>query len=454
MKRFCHPYYLILGFCFITLYGHAQNVGINATGAAPTASAGLDVDFTNKGVLVPRVALTATNSASPVASPATSLLVYNTATAGSGATAVTPGYYYWSGSAWVRFSTGGDDWKILGNANTTSGTNFLGTTNAQALDFRTNNTLRFRIANGDQVQANANGTATAPFYSWVANTGMGFWRAGANILATSTAGVERMRVMSTGTILINDPSQTWDYGKLSVFGDFNSSIAKGGIAPLTSVNANQIGTGAAFGNGGNLGVLPALGSGLSSVGYNIGVFTTTDSPYAVTGVLIQDIINAQWNVGEWTGSAYRKIIGPGSVNTVVKDINDKNVLLSAPEAPENLFMDFGIGKLQNGKTYIEIDPNFTKNIIVNDKYPLKVYIQVEGQCNGVYVSNKSANGFDVIELNNGTSNISFSYSIVAQRGNEIYKDEDGNIIREANYQERWPNAPAIQKVERFKRDDK
>jgi len=83
----------------------AQNVGINATGSTPDASAGLDVDFSNKGLLVPRVALTATNSASPITSPATSLLVYNTATAGTAPNNVFPGYYFWNGSIWQRFKT-------------------------------------------------------------------------------------------------------------------------------------------------------------------------------------------------------------------------------------------------------------------------------------------------------------------------------------------------------------
>jgi hypothetical protein len=61
----------------------------------------LDIKSADKGLLIPRVALTNTNSASPITSPATSLLVYNTATTGD----VTPGYYYWDGSKWVRFAT-------------------------------------------------------------------------------------------------------------------------------------------------------------------------------------------------------------------------------------------------------------------------------------------------------------------------------------------------------------
>ncbi|MDI9575009.1 MAG: hypothetical protein QM292_01060 [Bacteroidota bacterium] len=80
----------------------AQNAGIGSSSFTPDASAGLEIRFTDKGLLIPRVALTSTSSASPITSPATSLLVYNTATAGD----VTPGFYYWNGSAWVRFASG------------------------------------------------------------------------------------------------------------------------------------------------------------------------------------------------------------------------------------------------------------------------------------------------------------------------------------------------------------
>jgi len=43
-------------------------------------------------------------------------------------------------------------WSITGNGNTTNGTNFLGTTNAQAIDIRTNNILRSRITNKGQIE--------------------------------------------------------------------------------------------------------------------------------------------------------------------------------------------------------------------------------------------------------------------------------------------------------------
>jgi hypothetical protein len=67
----------------------------------------LDIDSSTQGILMPRVALTASNSASPVTNPAggslvSGTIVYNTATNSSGATAVTPGFYYWDGTNWLR----------------------------------------------------------------------------------------------------------------------------------------------------------------------------------------------------------------------------------------------------------------------------------------------------------------------------------------------------------------
>ncbi len=85
--------------CCIALISEAQ-IGIGTT--TPNASAELDITSTNKGFLPPRIALTATTSASPVTSPATGLLVYNTATSGTAPNNVTPGYYYYNGTKWQR----------------------------------------------------------------------------------------------------------------------------------------------------------------------------------------------------------------------------------------------------------------------------------------------------------------------------------------------------------------
>lgn len=140
------------------------------------------------------------------------------------------------------------------------------------------------------------------------------------------------------------------------------------------------------------------------------------------------------------GAVLRKIIGPGTVNTIVKDLDNKIVALSAPEAPENLFQDYGQSKLINGRVHVDIDPIFAKNIVVNEKHPLRVFVQLEGDCKGVYVTNKTQSGFDVVELDGGQSNTAFSYSLIANRADEV--NPDGSIAHYSN--ERFPAAPGPQ----------
>ena len=134
---------LLLLVCTIQLSTLAQNIGINATGALPNPSAILDVSSSNKGILIPRVALTASNVAAPLTAPVASLLIYNTATAGTVHDNVIPGYYYWTGAQWTRLINGGtginDQWNLLGNGGTVDGTHFIGTTDNVPLIFKMNN---------------------------------------------------------------------------------------------------------------------------------------------------------------------------------------------------------------------------------------------------------------------------------------------------------------------------
>ena len=135
-----------------------------------------------------------------------------------------------------------------------------------------------------------------------------------------------------------------------------------------------------------------------------------------------------------------KIVGTGAVSTIVKDQNENPIVMFAPEAPEILFQDYGIGKLTNGMVHITLDPNLSKNIRVDAQHPLKVFVQLEGDCNGVYVTNKSANGFTVKELQGGNSSVDFAWSIVATRANEEVVGKYGNT-RISNNSVRFPAAP-------------
>jgi hypothetical protein len=79
---------------------HSQ-VAINTSGAQADASAILDVNSTDKGLLVPRVSLVSlSNDVSPVINPADGLLVYNTE-----GNNLNPGFYVWNGDKWASLAT-------------------------------------------------------------------------------------------------------------------------------------------------------------------------------------------------------------------------------------------------------------------------------------------------------------------------------------------------------------
>ncbi len=84
---------------------NAQNVGIGT--ATPNSSAKLHIESTNSGLLIPRVSLVAVNNGtSPVNTPVTGVLVYNTNAAITGGDGT--GFYFWNGTQWVPLK-GGDN---------------------------------------------------------------------------------------------------------------------------------------------------------------------------------------------------------------------------------------------------------------------------------------------------------------------------------------------------------
>ena len=100
--KFLMRLYIIIG-SVLVLQGTCifGQVSVGSSVTTPDPSAMLEVKSADKGFLPPRVALSETNSAAPVNSPAAGLLVYNTASAGSSPNNVTPGYYYWNSTSWI-----------------------------------------------------------------------------------------------------------------------------------------------------------------------------------------------------------------------------------------------------------------------------------------------------------------------------------------------------------------
>ena len=91
-----------------------------------------------------------------------------------------------------------------------------------------------------------------------------------------------------------------------------------------------------------------------------------------------------------------------------------NQLLYCTESPEVWFEDIGSGQLVDGRVTIDLDPLFLETVLIDEEHPMHVFISVYGECNDVYVL-PDTSSFEVIEKNQGTSNIKFSYRVMAKR---------------------------------------
>lgn len=104
-------------------------IGSNST---PDANAVLDlISGGNKGLLLPRVPLVATNNPSPTSAHTAGLTVYNTAVSPVGTLFeyyVSPGLYYNDGTKWVRMPMGYTNWFYMPSVSFNTATNQTGAT--------------------------------------------------------------------------------------------------------------------------------------------------------------------------------------------------------------------------------------------------------------------------------------------------------------------------------------
>ena len=145
-------------------------VGNNPT--TINANSVLEIESTNKGLLLPRLGLSSTTSFSPLAAHVAGMTVYNTATAGD----VTPGFYYNDGTKWVRIAspTVGNNTTAANLITITNGTGATLTAMTVGVD---TTALKTFLNNKVQVSVNApltgNGSATSPLGITQNNTSAG-----------------------------------------------------------------------------------------------------------------------------------------------------------------------------------------------------------------------------------------------------------------------------------------
>jgi len=281
---------------------------------------------------------------------------------------------------------------------------------------------------------------------------------GVNSAAAGTAGgdgVYGTTAQSAGIGVYGLNSNTSGTGVMGIGNNATGSYltaGSGGAFTGTTVGSYNYGTAAI--STGTMGVgnaqtgytLTGSGSGGAFTGATIGVYGTADNAANDTWGGYFDNANGAYAYvgGTTTGGTDIKISGSGTAATIVSRPDNTKAIMFCTEAPEILFQDYGVGKLVNGRAHIELDPILVKNILVDADHPMKVFIQLEGECNGVYVTNKTQTGFDVIELNNGQSNVEFSWSIIANRADALRDNGTYSI----NADVRFPDAPLLMQKEK------
>jgi len=107
------------------------------------------------------------------------------------------------------------------------------------------------------------------------------------------------------------------------------------------------------------------------------------------------------------------LIVDGTKSSTAQVQNGRQVALYAVESPENWFEDFGSGQLNSGVVWVSLDASFGE--ATNAAAGYHVFLTAAGESNGLYVSRKTAAGFEVREQGGGSANIAFDYRVVAKR---------------------------------------
>lgn len=311
----------------------------------------------------------------------------------------------------------------LNSGNSLSANGIFGTTSNNHVDIYTNNLLRGRLFNNGQLSygtaapaltnaiaafASNNTYPTAVFAHAVAGNGNAVY---GYTDPTNTTSLSTIYGASTGSgsgagvygNYLGTNSNTLVTGVYGGYGSTATSAGGVGVIGYNSITTGYNRMGVLGSYNGN-----AYGIGVIGLGYNGVVPSATTSDYGVVGWVGN---NSNYS-GYFNGN---HVIANGTKSGSVPT-SKGNQLLYVTETPEVWFEDIGGGQLVNGEATVQLDNLFIETVVIDANHPMRVFIQLEGESNEVFVT-PGTNSFKVKERNNGTSNVNFSYRVMAKRVN-------------------------------------
>ena len=253
----------------------------------------------------------------------------------------------------------------------------------------------------------------------------------AGVLGTAreTFGVAGTSFKASGVIGQSGPPPAFDSKSTSIGGVIGTSRDVAGVVGISQKNAGVFGS-----SSNNFGVVGVSGSAgpqpPARLGVNVaaiyghsrdsfGVIGTSQKGTGVVGYSPDSVgVYGQTdNNASYAGVFFGSVFVSGTISAPVKNAivafpDGSRRLLHCMESPEHWFEDFGGARLDRGLANVKLDPDFAKVVRTED---YRVFLTPEGDCKGLYVSSKSAKGFEVRELQGGASAVRFSYRIVAKR---------------------------------------
>jgi len=237
-------------------------------------------------------------------------------------------------------------------------------------------------------------------------TSTGFAGVWGNVSGSAPYGVFGAAVGGTGVYGQSSTGVGMFAFSSSSAGAFGQSVSAQGVQGLSSTN-----TGVRGDSNSGTGVIGAGGTGVGGnfSGATIGTFTSSGAGIALFAQ------STTGTAGRFDGNV--TIAGnfeaSGTKQAVVTAKDGATRGLFCLEAPQSFFEDVGEARLANGSAQVTIDPAFAS--VVDLSQTSHIFLTPQGDCNGLFVAERSDSGFTVRELRNGTSSLTFSYRIMAHR---------------------------------------